>query len=183
MALLGQFREAENKTGSFNETAGYRSCRSPLELSSMWSLRVTNFTQQVRRRIGWRVARGVDQKCQKTENNMSTADSVQYWDLLRCTLLWSPRTQIPCARQCKTEAFGSRLGNWIMDSPCDNWRRVGQLKADTWWSETQFLRYSSVTERLIRVLFCMLGMSVGMTVWCTLIHWHWDWFLCPTACS
>ena len=70
MALLGQFREAENKTGSFNETAGYRSCRSPLELSSMWSLRVTNFTQQVRRRSGWRVARGVDQKFQKTENNV-----------------------------------------------------------------------------------------------------------------
>ena len=32
MALLGQFRRAENKTGSFDETAGYRSCRSPLEL-------------------------------------------------------------------------------------------------------------------------------------------------------
>ena len=67
MALLGQFRQAENKTGSFDETAGYRSCRSPLELCSMWSLRVTNFAQQVRRRSGWRVVRGVDQKCQKTE--------------------------------------------------------------------------------------------------------------------
>ena len=32
MALLGQFRQAENKTGSFDEMAGYRSCRSPLEL-------------------------------------------------------------------------------------------------------------------------------------------------------
>ena len=40
------------KTVSFDETAGYRSCGSPLELCSMWSLRVTNFAQQVRRRIG-----------------------------------------------------------------------------------------------------------------------------------
>ena len=36
----------------------------------MRSLRVTNFAQQVRRRSGSRVARGVDQKCQKTENNV-----------------------------------------------------------------------------------------------------------------
>ena len=70
MALLGQFQQVENKTGSFDETAGYRSCRSPLEQCSMWSLRVTNVAQQVRRRSGWRVARGVDQKCQKTENNV-----------------------------------------------------------------------------------------------------------------
>ena len=60
MALLGQFRQAENKTGSFDETAGYRSCRSPLELCSMWSLRVTTFAQQARRRSGWRVARVVN---------------------------------------------------------------------------------------------------------------------------
>ena len=33
--------------------------------------------------------------------------------------------------QGKTEAFRSRLGNWIMDSPCDNRRPVGQLDADT----------------------------------------------------
>ena len=191
MALLEQFRQAENKTGSFDETAGYRSCRSPLKLCSMWSLRVTNFAQQVRRRSGWRVVRGVDQKRLKI---MSTADSVQYRDLLRCTILWSHRTssvptqinwnrQIPCARQGKTVAFRSRLGNWIMNSPCDNWRPVGRLEADTWWPETQFLSYSSVTKRLIRVLFCMLGMRVGMTVWCTLILWHWDWCLCPTTCS
>ena len=70
MALLGQFRQAKNITGSFDETAGYRSCRSPLELCFMWSLRVTNFGQQARRRSGWRVARGVDQKCQNTENNV-----------------------------------------------------------------------------------------------------------------
>ena len=38
--------------------------------------------------------------------------------------------------QGKTEAFRSRLGNWIMDSPCDNRRPVGRLDADTWWSET-----------------------------------------------
>ena len=61
---------AEYITGSFDETAGYRSCRSPLEICSMWSLRVTNFTQHARRRSDWRAARGVDQKCQKTENNV-----------------------------------------------------------------------------------------------------------------
>ena len=33
--------------------------------------------------------------------------------------------------QGKTEAFRSRLGNWIMDSPCDNRRPVGRLDADT----------------------------------------------------
>ena len=33
--------------------------------------------------------------------------------------------------QGKTEAFKSRLGNWIMDSPCDNLRPVGRLQADT----------------------------------------------------
>ena len=87
MALLGQFWQAENKTGSFDETAGYRSCRSALELCSMWSLRVTNFAQQVRRRSGWRVARG-----EKRLKIMSTADSVQYRDLPRCTILWSHRT-------------------------------------------------------------------------------------------
>ena len=70
--------------------------------------------------------------------------------------------------QGKTEAFRSRLGNWIMDSSCDNRRPVGRLEADTKWWETQFLRYSSVTRRLKRVLFSMLGMRVGMTVWCTL---------------
>ena len=32
MALLGQFRQAEDITGSFDEAAGYRSGRSPLEL-------------------------------------------------------------------------------------------------------------------------------------------------------
>ena len=52
MALLGQFREAENITGSFDETAGYRSCRSPLELRSMWLLIATNFTKHARRRSG-----------------------------------------------------------------------------------------------------------------------------------
>ena len=36
----------------------------------------------------------------------------------------------------KTEAFRSRLGNWIMHSPCDNRRPVGRLDAETWWSET-----------------------------------------------
>ena len=69
MTLLGQFRQAEDITGSFDETAGYRSCRSPLQLCSMWSLRVADFAQHARRRGGWRVARGVDQKCQKTESN------------------------------------------------------------------------------------------------------------------
>ena len=34
-------------------------------------------------------------------------------------------------RQGKIEAFRSRLGNWIMDSPCDNRRPVGRLDADT----------------------------------------------------
>ena len=62
--------QAENKTGSFDETAGYRTCRFPQKLCSMWSLRVTNFARQVRRRSGWRVARGVHQKCQKTEKNV-----------------------------------------------------------------------------------------------------------------
>ena len=66
----GSSPQAENKTGSFDETAGYRSCRSPLELCFMWSLRVTNFGQQACRRSGWSVARGVDQKCQNTENNV-----------------------------------------------------------------------------------------------------------------
>ena len=33
--------------------------------------------------------------------------------------------------QGKTEAFRSRLGNWIMDSPCDNRRPVGRLDVDT----------------------------------------------------
>ena len=42
---------------------------------------------------------------------------------------------------------------------------------DTLWSETLFLRYSSVTKRLIRVLFSMLGMHAGMTVWC---RWYND---------
>ena len=70
MAVLGQFRQAENTTGSFDETAGYRSWRSPLELCSIWSLRVTNFAQHARRRSDWRVERSVDQKCQKTENNV-----------------------------------------------------------------------------------------------------------------
>ena len=83
MALLGQFRKAENITGSSNETAGCWKCRSPLELCSMWSLRVTSFAQQARRRR--RVGRGVDQN--KTEK-MSAADSVQYRDLLWCTILW-----------------------------------------------------------------------------------------------
>ena len=69
MALLGQFRKAEKITSSFDETAGYRSCRSSLGLCSMWSLGVTNFAQYARRRSGSRVARGVDQKCQKNENN------------------------------------------------------------------------------------------------------------------
>ena len=70
-----------------------------------------------------------------------------------------------------------------MDSQYDKRRPVGRLDADTWWSETLFLRYSSVTKRLKRVLFSMLGMRAGMTVWCTLIHWHRDWCLCPSACS
>ena len=70
MALLGQFRQAEYITGSFDETAGYRSCRSSLELCSMWLLIATNFTQHARKLSGWRVARGVDQKCQNTENNV-----------------------------------------------------------------------------------------------------------------
>ena len=121
MAVLGQFRQAENMTGSFDETAGYRSWRSPLELCSMWSLRVTKFAQHARRRSGWRVARGVDKKCQKTENN------IYRW---QCTI-------------------------------------IGTL----------FLK------GLKGVLFSMLSMCAGMKVWCTLIHWHWDWCLCPSACS
>ena len=32
--------------------------------------------------------------------------------------------------QGKTEAFRSRLGNWIMDSPCKNRRAVGRLDVD-----------------------------------------------------
>ena len=36
----------------------------------------------------------------------------------------------------RLHADKSRLGNWIMDSPCDNRRPVGRLDADTWWSET-----------------------------------------------
>ena len=52
MALLGQFRQAEDITGSFDEAAGHRSGRSPLELCSMWLLIVTNFTQHARRRSG-----------------------------------------------------------------------------------------------------------------------------------
>ena len=134
--------------------------------------------------------RGVDKKRLKI---MSTADSVQYRDLLRCTILWSHRTssvptqvnwnrQIPCARQGKTEAFRSRLGNWIMNSPCDNWRPVGRLEADTWGPETQFLSYSSVTKRLIRVLFCIFGMhSDTLTLrlvslsYCLLIANTWLW--------
>ena len=70
-----------------------------------------------------------------------------------------------------------------MDSPCDNWRPVGRLDADIQWSETLFLRYSSVMKRLKRVLFSMLDMRAWMTVWYTLIHWHWDWCPCPNACS
>ena len=70
MALLGKFRQAKDITGSFDETAGYRSCKSPLELCSMWSPRVANFAQHARRRSSRRVGRGVDQKCQKTENNV-----------------------------------------------------------------------------------------------------------------
>ena len=147
MALLGQFRQAENITGSFDETAGYRSCRSPLELCSMWSLRVTNFAQHARRRSGWRVARGVDQKCQKTENNVyrwqCTIIGI-YCDALCCEVMErAAKCQHKKAEivkflvpQGKTEAFRSRLGNWIMDSPCDNRRPVGRLDADTRWSDS-----------------------------------------------
>ena len=52
-----------------------------------------------------------------------------------CDALCREIVKFPVPRG-KTEAFRSRLGNWIMDSPCDNRRPVGRLDADTWWSET-----------------------------------------------
>ena len=108
MALLGKFRQAKDITGSFDETAGYRSCKSPLELCSMWSLRVANFAQHARRRSGWRVARGVDQKCQKTENNVYRWQCaiqgfaamyyvVKSWNELLSGNKISWNRQIPCA--------------------------------------------------------------------------------------
>ena len=79
MALLGQFRQAEDITGSFDETVEYRSCRSPLELCSMWSLRVTNVVVDVYREVLIKTV--------KRLRITSTADSVLYRDLLRCTML------------------------------------------------------------------------------------------------
>ena len=182
MALVGQFRQVENITASFDETAGYRSCRSPLELCFMWSLRTTNFGQQARRRSGWRVARGVDQKCQNTENNVYQMHyTVKSWNELlsaNTNKLKSSNSLCHRAKPKHLEADAA-TGAWT----CDNQRPVGRLDADTSWSETLFLRYSSVTKRLIRLFFSMLGVRAGMTVWCTLIHWQWDWCICPTACS
>ena len=63
-----------------------RSCRSRLELCSMWSLTVTSFVQQVRRRSVFRVAWGVDQKCQKTENN------VYLWQCARLGLVYTVKS-------------------------------------------------------------------------------------------
>ena len=159
-----------------------RSCRSPLELCSMWSLRVTSFAQQARKR-------SVHQKCQR-QKIMSTFDSVQDRDLLPVYTVKSRNEPISantnrlkssnslCHRaKPKHLEADAATGSWT----CDNQRPVGRLDADTSWSETLFLRYSSVTKRLIRLLFFMLGMRTGMTVWCTLIHW--DWCICPTACS
>ena len=160
MALLGQFRQAENITGSFDETAGYRSCRSPLELCSMWSLRVTNFAQHARRRSGWRVARGVDQKCQKTENNVyrwqciilgftAMHYAVKSWNELlsaNTNKLKSSNSLCHRAKPKHLEA-DSETGSWT--SRVTTEEPVGRLDADTWWLETLFLRYSSVTKRLI----------------------------------
>ena len=111
-----------------------------------------------------------------------------YCDALYCKVMDRSSCLVPtliswnslCHRaKAKRLKAHSATGSWT----CDNRRPIGRLDADTWWSETLFLRYSSVTKRLIRVLFSMLGMLAGMTVWCTLIHRHWDWCLCPTACS
>ena len=197
MALLGQFRKVENITGSFDETAGYRSCRSPLGLCSMWSLGVTNFAQYARRRSGWRVARGVDQKCQKTENNVyrwqciikgftAMYYAVQSWnELLSANTNKLKSSNSLCHRakpkNLEAEKRTRQLNHGL--PVLHNRRPVGRIGADTWWSETLFLRYSSVPERLIRVLVSMLAMRARMIVWCTLIHWHWDWCLCPTTCS
>ena len=177
MALVGQFRQVENITASFDETAGYRSCRSPLELCFMWSLRTTNFGQQARRRSGWRVARGVDQKCQNTENNVYQMHyTVKSWNELlsaNTNKLKSSNSLCHRAKPKYLEA-DSETGSWTSRVTTEG--PVGRLDAHTWWSETLFLRYSSVTKRLIRLLFSMFGMCAraGMTVWCTLIQWHWD---------
>ena len=90
--------------------------------------------------------------------------------------------QIPCATGQNLSVFKQtqQLDHGRVTTE-DHW--VGRLDADTWWSETLFLRYSWVTKRLIHVLFSMLRMRAGMTVWCTLIHSHCHWCLCPTACS
>ena len=194
MALLGQFRKVENITGSFDETAGYRSCRSPLGLCSMWSLGVTNFAQYARRRSGWRVARGVDQKCQKTENNVyrwqciikgftAMYYAVQSWNELLSANTNKLKSSNSLCRRAKPKHLeaDSETGSWTSRVTTEG--PAGRLEADTWWSETLFLRYSSVTKRLIRVLFSMLCMRAGMTVWCTLILWRWHWCLYPTACS
>ena len=123
---------------------------------------------------------------------MSTFDSVQDRDLLPVYTVKS-RNKAISANTNKLKSSNSlchraKPNHLEADAAtgsrtCDNQRPVGRLDADTSWSETLFLRYSSVTKRLIRLFFSMLGVRAGMTVWCTLIHWHWDWCIWPTACS
>ena len=114
-----------------------RSCRSPLELCSVWSLRVTSFAQQARKR-------SVDQKCQRLKI-MSTFDSVQDRDLLPVYTVKS-RNEPISANTNKLKSSNSlchrakpkhleadaATGSWT----CDNQRPVRRLDADTSWSET-----------------------------------------------
>ena len=133
---------------------------SPLELCSMWSLRVTKDLMKVQqRRQG---------ECH-----------ILYCEVMKRANTNRLRSSNSLCHRAKPKHLDadSATGSWT----CDNQRPVGRPDADTWWSETVFLRYSSVTKRLIRILFSMPGMHAGTTVWCTLIHWH--WCLCPTACS
>ena len=119
---------------------------------------------------------------------------------MRCdlrTVKHSLQTVYPCCRSVRSV----RIDTWLIrtvtvrvywttlkhleeDSAtgwcgCDNRRQVLATRHSLQLhSENLFIRYDSVTKRLIRVWFSMQCMRTGILAWCTLMKlmwWPWLW--------